>query len=131
MSKTNYDKRCAALSILATPGIEVSAEDADELYRCRDAIEQLRARVAELEDECNDRHDLLVEHRSQTTALQARVTELESDAARLDWLADPNNNIGNVQLPTRCVLDNIGSLRAAIDAAMAMSASENEASTDA
>ena len=47
------------------------------------SVDFLRARVAELEDECNDRHDLLVEHRTRTTALQARVNELESENKRL------------------------------------------------
>ena len=51
-----------------------------------------------------------------------RIKELEreygADAARLDWLADPDNAIGDVQLPTECVLENMGSLRDAIDAAM-------------
>lgn len=46
------------------------------------------------------------------------VQAWKSDAERLDWLADPNNNIGNVQLPTECVTENLHSLRAAIDAAM-------------
>lgn len=44
--------------------------------------------------------------------------ELEKDKARLDWLADPENQIGNVQLPTGAVMGNLHSLRAAIDAAM-------------
>jgi hypothetical protein len=43
---------------------------------------------------------------------------LRADAARLDWLADPNNGIGNVQLPTHCVISNMHSLRDAIDMAM-------------
>lgn len=52
--------------------------------------------------------------------LEKRLEQAEKDAARLDWLADPANTIGNVQLPTECVEQNIHSLRAAIDAAMAM-----------
>lgn len=43
---------------------------------------------------------------------------LEADKRRLDWLADPENAIGNVQLPCGAVMENIGSLRDAIDAAM-------------
>lgn len=42
------------------------------------------------------------------------------DAARMDWLADPSNPVGNVQLPRQCVLDNLESMRAAIDQAMEM-----------
>jgi hypothetical protein len=43
---------------------------------------------------------------------------LRADERRLDWLSDKNNVIGNVQLPTTCVLNNPDSLRSAIDAAM-------------
>lgn len=46
------------------------------------------------------------------------VDAMERDKARLDWLADPDNRIGNVQLPVGAVIENIESLRAAIDAAM-------------
>lgn len=42
------------------------------------------------------------------------------DRARLNWLADRSQHIGNVQLPRQCVLDNPHDLRAAIDAAMAL-----------
>lgn len=54
--------------------------------------------------------------------LQAKLQALErkyyKDKVRLDWLGDPSNTIGNVQLPTACVLQHMGSLRDAIDAAM-------------
>lgn len=43
-----------------------------------------------------------------------------ADKVRLDWLADPENQIGRVQLPTAFVEQNVHSLRAAIDAAMAV-----------
>jgi hypothetical protein len=43
---------------------------------------------------------------------------LMADKLRIDWLADPKNEIGNVQLPVGAVMENIGSLREAIDAAM-------------
>ena len=59
------------------------------------------------------------------TLVSNRIKELEKiniflikDKARLDWLADKNNNIGNVQLPSECVENNLTSLRDAIDAAM-------------
>lgn len=45
-------------------------------------------------------------------------SRLDRDKARLDWLADPNNQIGCVRLPTQCVHDNLDSLRGAIDDAM-------------
>lgn len=35
------------------------------------------------------------------------------DAKRIDWLADPNQAIGNVTLPTAIVERNVDSLRAA------------------
>ena len=41
-----------------------------------------------------------------------------TDKIRLDWLADPDNQIGQVMLPTKAVIENLHSLRAAIDAAM-------------
>lgn len=50
--------------------------------------------------------------------LSAEVVRLRKDEKRLDWLADPDNHIGNVQLPTHCVMQNLHSLRDAIDAAM-------------
>ena len=46
------------------------------------------------------------------------------DTVRLDWLADRDNHIGNVQLPTECVEQHIDSMRDAIDAAMRIQAAE-------
>ena len=40
------------------------------------------------------------------------------DTVRLDFLADRNQHIANVQLPTECVVCNMHSMRAAIDHAM-------------
>jgi hypothetical protein len=48
------------------------------------------------------------------------IEQLLKDKDRLDWLADRENTIGNVQLPSECVMRNIGSLRDAIDDAMEM-----------
>ena len=50
-------------------------------------------------------------------ALLAERKELVRDRERLNWLADPDNTIGNVQLPLKCVTANVHSLRDAIDAA--------------
>ena len=47
-----------------------------------------------------------------------RDAAVNADKLRLDWLADRDNNIGNVQLPTMCVMNNLHSLRGAIDEAM-------------
>lgn len=52
--------------------------------------------------------------------LEAENERLRLDAARIDWLGDRDNHIGNVQLPTRCVEENISDFRGAIDMAMAM-----------
>lgn len=60
-------------------------------------------------------------NRKTITLLQDAVLEIEKlikDKQRIDWLADIENNIGNVQLPTQCVELHIDDLRAAIDAAM-------------
>ena len=50
--------------------------------------------------------------------LQSENIELLKDKARLDWLADVNNNIGSVLLPRDIVERNLGSLRDGIDEAM-------------
>ena len=57
---------------------------------------------------------------AEANDLTAEVQRLRADAARLDWLADPANRVGNVQLPTDCVLAHPESMRAAIDMAMRM-----------
>lgn len=53
--------------------------------------------------------------------LQQENFALLKDKARLDWLADVNNSIGNVQLPRDIVERNLHSLRDAIDEAMEIS----------
>lgn len=55
---------------------------------------------------------------------QDEIESLQGDARRLDWLADPDNRIGNVQLPRACVEANLTSLRGAIDAAMKLKESD-------
>ncbi|HZJ93133.1 MAG TPA: hypothetical protein VFD09_08655 [Thiopseudomonas sp.] len=52
--------------------------------------------------------------------MQKENAELLKDKARLDWLADVNNSIGNVLLPTDIVERNLHSMRDAIDEAMAI-----------
>ena len=51
---------------------------------------------------------------------EEELAELLKDKARLDWLADVNNSIGNVLLPTDIVERNLHSMRDAIDEAMKM-----------
>ena len=48
----------------------------------------------------------------------AEIETLRADWVRMEWLADRENTIGNVQLPTMCVVNNMHSLRGAIDEAM-------------
>ncbi len=85
---------------------QVSLEEVvNEITSLRQKVSYLECGIAEtLEDE-------IVELRNQ-------LAECQKDADRLDWLADVHNTIGNVQLPTHCVENNMHSLRAAIDAAM-------------
>lgn len=52
------------------------------------------------------------------TAARLEIESLRADKARIDWLAAPENGIGNVQLPAACVHANLHSLRGAIDMAM-------------
>ncbi len=52
---------------------------------------------------------------------------LAADARRIDWLAAPDNSLGNVHLPAAAVEPNLHSLRAAIDAAMALNEKERTA----
>jgi hypothetical protein len=49
---------------------------------------------------------------------EAELVELKKDKARIDWLADPAQNIGNITLPRDIVERNLHSMRAAIDEAM-------------
>lgn len=63
-----------------------------------------------------------------TIAEICKAEELEliphPDTVRIDWLADKNNNMGSVLLPTTCVENHLDSLRDAIDATMAMKLSD-------
>ncbi len=54
--------------------------------------------------------------------LEIEIAKLNRDKKRLDWLSDVTNIIGNVQLPTECVINNPHSLRSAIDEAMTLTA---------
>lgn len=56
--------------------------------------------------------------RAEIDQLKITFHELLKDKARLDWLADVNNNIGSVQLPRAIVERNLHSMRDAIDEAM-------------
>lgn len=56
--------------------------------------------------------------RAEVDQLKITFHDLLKDRARLDWLADVDNNIGNVLLPRDIVERNLGSLRDGIDEAM-------------
>ena len=57
--------------------------------------------------------------------LQQENVELRKDKARIDWLADPAQNIGDLTLPRDIVERNLHSMRAAIDEAMEMQANNS------
>ena len=61
------------------------------------------------DESCNHNFELITE-----------IDILKKDKVRLDWLSSTDQNIGNVTLPKECVENNIGSLRDAIDEAMAL-----------
>lgn len=56
--------------------------------------------------------------------LSPKLQQGLNDTKRLDWLADRDNHIGNVQLPAECVACNLHSMRDAIDMAMQIQAAE-------
>lgn len=56
--------------------------------------------------------------RDTLRAAADEIEALRADGARLDWLADKDNPIGEVSLPSVCVMRNVGDMRAAIDEAM-------------
>lgn len=80
----------------------------DEVDAANTSRREAQARVAELTE--------------QVQKLGRELHRHKLDTARLDWLADPANTIGEVKLPTECVQAHPDSMRAAIDAAMAMEA---------
>ena len=77
-------------------------------------------RIKELEEQIDAIKDLFdIEDRLGIELIRA-VELAWWDNRRINWLADKNNEIGNVQLPRECVEKHIDSMRGAIDAAMAM-----------
>jgi len=80
----------------------------DTVTRIKNHLRQLAPHVAKRETA-----ELLIE-------AVAEIESLTRDKQRLDWLADKENKIGNVQLPTVCVEENLNDMRLAIDAAMAL-----------
>ena len=68
----------------------------------------------------NERGDYNVVARPETLEIVPHP-----DTVRLDWLADKNNPLGSVLLPTECVEQHLDSMRDAIDAAMKLAESDN------
>ena len=64
-----------------------------------------------------DRHRTASDPASARAEIVRMFSEFIDDSARIDWLADVDQNIGCVMLPPSCVENNITSLRDAIDAA--------------
>lgn len=54
----------------------------------------------------------------QAVLQSPEIQALKRDSERLDWLADAENSIGSVHLPTCCVERNPRNMRDAIDEAM-------------
>ena len=58
--------------------------------------------------------------RIEIDQLKITFNELLKDKARIDWLADVNQNMGDLILPRDIVERNLHSMRAAIDEAMSI-----------
>ncbi len=86
--------------------------------------------------DCQEFHELMMDYRAHPTGngpyelvqdyirrqLSSRLALAEADTKRIDWLADKDNFLGAVQLPSECVLAHVDSMRDAIDAAMRLAA---------
>lgn len=79
-----------------------------------DVISEITGLHQQLEEE-RQQHELT---RRALADMTVELEEAKKDSARLDWLADPFNQTGNVQLPTVAVHRNPHSMRGAIDDAM-------------
>ena len=74
-------------------------------------IDNLEAELADAKQANSYNADVMMQ-------MADEISELRKDKACLDWLADKNNEIGNVILPAHCARNNLTSMRDAIDAAM-------------
>lgn len=64
-----------------------------------------------------DNENLPTLMRDTLRSAAAEIEMLRADWARLEWLADRDNVIGTVQLPTMCVMNNIDDKQAAAEEA--------------
>ena len=76
-----------------------------------DCIEKLSQLINTGDDRIKDHLDTLMD-------AIVYIRKLEEDKARIDWLSDMDQVSGLVQLPEECVINNLHSLRSAIDDAM-------------
>jgi hypothetical protein len=81
-------------------------------------IESLENGAPALAETCTIPGRMMAGLLTELRRLRAENEALRGDKELLDWLADPENEVGNVQLPTKCVMENMGSLRDAIRQAM-------------
>lgn len=86
----------------------------------RAQLDELKATLANRDATLEALDDAAGVMMKRMAEVQREVESLRADKARMDWLADKENKIGNVELPLAIVYENPHSLRGAIDAAMAM-----------
>ena len=64
------------------------------------------------------------QHQAEIDSLKAQLLLVQADTKRVDFLADKNQLIANVQLPREIVERNLSSLRDAIDEIVALAEQE-------
>ena len=81
-------------------------------------------------DSGSNQYSYIIRWKHEKGVSQEHAESLEPvphpDTVRLNWLADRDNHIGNVQLPAECVACNLHSMRDAIDMAMRMQPENTE-----
>lgn len=104
----------------AEPVIRLSAYEAlqAECEKLRKAAGNAERALKGLEKVAKVVSDNSDQVHSENERLRMECDHLRKDAARLDFLADPNQDVAHVLLPTAIAEQNVHSLRAAIDAAM-------------
>ena len=85
-----------------------------------------KRKLIEVEQQRDDIHKNYTDLAFRLTDVEQQRDELMKDKARIDWLADPTNRYGTVELPHDCVVANLHSLRAAIDAAMELTKAQEQ-----
>lgn len=93
-------------------------DESGRMHAQAQRVADLERHITKIESERRDLRAARDEAWARVEELVADNLRLRHDELRLDWLADPVNNNGAVQLPYQCVIENMGSMRAAIDASM-------------